>query len=286
MRLQIIALGCLLIIMPLFGIEKMVYGSDDRQEVNNYPIRIFRDLANSTAGAIRSSMLKKVGFSKFEIEARTLGDDLNLCSENRFTEQLTAAQCSGVLIAKDKILTAGHCVQDFEACSELSWVFGFEHDTELLNANQVYSCKKIVAFEIDDYTQMDYAIVQLDRPVTGRDPVFFTREVKIEAGDEMVVIGHPSGLPLKIADNGFVRDEKADEVFFQTNLDTFIFNSGSPVYDKATARLQGILVRGDTDYSYDFNKGCTILFEANNDDGRGEDVIKINSIPDLEKYLD
>ena len=100
----------------------------------------------------------------------------------------------------------------------------------------------------------------------------------------MVVIGYPSGLPTKIADQAQVRTNKHRN-FFVANLDTFGGNSGSPVINKSSGLVEGILVRGESDYKYNRVRG---RFENNVcvDSGcRGEDVTKISSIHRFEDYL-
>ena len=61
---------------------------------------------------------------------------------------------------------------------------------------------------------------------------------------------------MKIADGAWVR-KNTNPVFFQTNLDAFGGNSGSPVLNSETGEVEGILVRGEIDYSYD-SRGCRV----------------------------
>jgi hypothetical protein len=68
------------------------------------------------------------------------------------------------------------------------------------------------------------------------------------------VIGHPVGLPTKFADGANVRNNN-NESFFVCNLDTYGGNSGSPVFNSSTHELEGILVRGETDFIVTEN-GC------------------------------
>ena len=70
----------------------------------------------------------------------------------------------------------------------------------------------------------------------------------------MYVIGHPVGLPTKFADGANVRNNN-NTSFFVCNLDTYGGNSGSPVFNSSTHELEGILVRGETDFIVTEN-GC------------------------------
>ena len=132
---------------------------------------------------------------------------------------------------------------------------------------------------------MDYAIIELDREVLGREPLAFRTFGKPNKGDELVVIGHPSGMPLKISDNAYI-SSFTNNIFFTANLDTFTGNSGSPVFSKHLVKrngklvpqVEGILVRGDRDYIYDPEKRCSYIHWCDKNKGcHGEDVTRITS---------
>jgi V8-like Glu-specific endopeptidase len=76
------------------------------------------------------------------------------------------------------------------------------------------------------------------------------------ADQEVFVIGHPVGLPLKYAGNAKITDN-SPSTYFSANLDTFGGNSGSPVFSMVDGKhiVEGILVRGETDF-VEVN-GCT-----------------------------
>src|SRR5690606_14718876 len=90
-----------------------------------------------------------------------------MCADERFAQQISAAFCSGTLIAPELVLTAAHCVPDADACASTRFVFGYQMDgPEALHAvtsDDVFSCAELLVHEQDfDYT--DHAIVRLDRP--------------------------------------------------------------------------------------------------------------------------
>ncbi len=62
----------------------------------------------------------------------------------------------------------------------------------------------------------------------------------------MALLGHPNGLPLKVADSASVlrNDEPRS---FDTDLDAFQGNSGSPVFDAASRKVIGIVSHGHAD---------------------------------------
>mgnify|MGYP000991441954 CR=1 FL=1 len=49
-----------------------------------------------------------------------------VCTSERFYAQPTSANCSGFLVGKNKLVTAGHCVKTKKDCKENYWVFGYK----------------------------------------------------------------------------------------------------------------------------------------------------------------
>ncbi|OQB98875.1 MAG: hypothetical protein BWX80_03903 [Candidatus Hydrogenedentes bacterium ADurb.Bin101] len=89
----------------------------------------------------------------------------------------------------------------------------------------------------------------------------------------MGVIGHPSGLPKKIAFGSETRVRKNDaQGFFYANLDSYGGNSGSPVFNAEDGFVEGILVRGNTDFV--LNGDCFRSNILQNDNESPEQVSK------------
>jgi len=162
--------------------------------------------------------------------------------------------CSGFLVAEDIVVTAGHCYDESDIANT-RFVFGFvmldaTTPETVVNANQVYSGIEVISQVLTD-TAEDYAVVRIDRPVTapGAVPLEFRQSGTIAIGTQIGVIGHPTGLPTKIAfgEQTTVRGN-SESAIFTANLDTYGGNSGSPVFDAATGVVEGILVRGAADF--------------------------------------
>jgi len=117
----------------------------------------------------------------------------------------------------------------------------------------------------------DFAVVELDRPVTNRTPLTLRQQGQIDVGQGIFVIGHPAGLPTKVAGGASVRSQ--GNGYFVANLDTYGGNSGSAVFNKSNGQIEGILVRGEMDFIY--KNGCRVSNVCQNDSCRGEDVTKI-----------
>src|SRR5690606_7248906 len=119
----------------------------------------------------------------------------------------------------------------------------------------------------------DYAVIELDRDVVGHTPLKIRRTGSVSVGDELVVIGHPAGLPVKVAGGANVRQLQQD--YFVANLDTFGGNSGSAVFNLSTGEVEGILVRGEVDFVT--RNGCRISNTCADAGCRGEDVTSIDA---------
>lgn len=261
--------------------DKVIYGRDNRVEAADYNDPLFVELSKSVAGRVSSYRLQASQDSAFEVDFLkiSLGNRMNMCRGQRFSEQNTLPDCSGFLVGKDILVTAGHCMDSKYDCSHYKWVFGFENDTEFLTKDQIYSCKSILSqrasYNFLGYAK-DYAVIQLDREVVDRKPLEFRTKGKIKRGTEVVLIGHPSGLPLKTSDDAKV--SKTWGLTFMTNLDAFGGNSGSPVFNKKTGLVEGILIQGAQDY-----KRIGSCYVANQEKGKKEKVFKITKIKKLKE---
>ena len=262
----------------------VIYGEDNRKDVFESTDSAFVELSKSTAAMISDSDLKDLN-GEIQISGRTLASR-GICEKERFSQQISAANCSGFLVAPNVLVTAGHCIKTESDCRSYKWVFDYKVDHASqgavnVPATSVYSCKKIISRSLDQTTKDDFAVIELDRVASDRRPLAFRRRGNITKGDSLVVIGHPTGLPTKIADGAKVRSLSSK--YFVANLDTYGGNSGSAVFNVKTSEVEGILVRGENDYVYDSNLGCQVSMQCSNDGCRGEDVTYITHISALSK---
>ena len=269
---------------------KVVYGADNRVEVYEAPSAM-QSVAVRTAAMIPLTALK-LNVSETDATVRTYATDQGklkengICADDRFAEQPTPGMCSGFLVAPDLIVTAGHCARSLAACQGNAWVFGFAMDATTQTAGlsipegQVYRCKELVNQKLNSFEGSDHALIRLDRVVTGLAPLNLRTSGKIDDNTDIVVIGHPMGLPTKISDGAKVRTNTHPH-YFVANLDTFGGNSGSAVFNTNDLSVEGILVRGETDYKYNSAKGCQEVYVCDDDKCRGEDVTRITDIVEL-----
>ncbi len=262
---------------------KVIYGEDNRQDVFESTNSLHVELSESTAAMIPNYKIKEVNSYEVELAGETL-EARGMCASEKFSQQPTAANCSGFLVDGDKLVTAGHCVKTQSDCDGSSWVFDYkveysDQSKVVVDKSQVYKCKKIISQSLDSTTEDDYAFLQLEKVVEGKKPLKFRTSGKAKVGDSLVVIGHPTGLPTKISAGSKVRS--VNDVFLVANLDTYGGNSGSAVFNTTTGVIEGILVRGAQDYKYDPSQGCQVSNTLGNDAGRGEDVTLITNIKEL-----
>jgi hypothetical protein len=244
--------------------QAIVYGEDDRRDVYDEPEALLRGIARTSIVAlIPKGRLARPATGEVVLSATALSNAYQLCKGERFSEQPTAADCTGVLIDSDLIITAGHCLQESE-CGDYHYVFDYFYrssgEIEPISSNDLYACRQVVSQEISDRNgrQIDYAVIQLDRPAAGRTPLK-VRATMANDGEALSVIGTGSGLPIKIDRGGRVVSSRAQEHdFFALEADTFEGSSGSAVIDGSGALL-GILVRGGADYVETPGASCQVV---------------------------
>lgn len=272
-----LALVALNLPFAALAFDKVIYGVDNRYDVYEYPYAKVVEASRATVALFKKHDLTNRG-GNFQIDKTPIRESANVCSVERFSKQPAAAFCSGFLIAPDKMVTAGHCITTQAACEETRFLFDYKMNTANnaqvnFKESQVYSCKKVLG-QVLKRGGEDFAVIQLDRPVTDRTPLKLSTNSALSTRDEVLVIGHPSGLPTKITDSGKIRRIDRENGFFVTNLDTYGGNSGSAVLNKRTLEVEGILVRGETDYVTQGD--CERSFRTDEDSGRGEDVTLIS----------
>lgn len=230
--------------------EALIYGSDDRREVFELSDATLLALADSTVAVLSTSDVFNLGNGSFGLNVSTsYGARYGLCNSEPYRTQPSTADCSGFMVGEDLIATAGHCVDGF-SCGSTAFVFGFRMlDASTVRstvpADDVYTCAQVIGRA--ETSTDDWAVVRVDRPIVGHSPLEIRRSGSASLGDPLAVSGHPAGIPLKVAGGATVRGNSQAN-YFEANLDTYGGNSGSPVINTATGVVEGVLVRGNTDF--------------------------------------
>ncbi|MCA9604944.1 MAG: trypsin-like peptidase domain-containing protein, partial [Myxococcales bacterium] len=229
---------------------KAIYGPDSREEVTSDDAVESRVVAGGVCVFVQSANLAVDPNGGVRASAPTFAQHWRLCPGERFAGQPCLGFGSGFLVAPDVVVTAGHCVDEAQVpLADVRLLFGFEWENG--GARMRWSEEEVhriadVQYVVDEASGADWGVVRLARPVVGIAPLTVTTRA-MKKGDAVYVIGHPVGLPKKIARQAWVtRDHAAS--WFETNLDTFGGNSGSPVFHASSHEVCGILVRGARDF--------------------------------------
>ena len=284
MKASLSAVAILALPILSFAESKSIYGPDSRLDFYEAPAAM-QTLSDSVVSFWKSyKVTANATTGKMDLSASILGTAMNLCPAEKFRDQKMGAFCSGSLVGEDLIMTAGHCVKTETDCAATTLVFGFKAakagdiGPSSVAKSEVYKCASIVKRFLATETPgaamgADYALIKLDRKVTGHKPLAINRTGAIKKDTKIFVIGHPTGMLLKVAADSKVRDASKTG-YFIADLDTFGGNSGSAVFNAVTNKIEGILVRGDNDYN-ETPAGCQTVATFEQTGGRGEDVTKI-----------
>jgi len=266
--------------------DKVIYGDDNRRLMSELDASVDADAikySSSVLAQIPNWRLKSTKES-ISVETRDLKFGLNICDGEKFLDQALVSSCTAFLVAPDVIVTAGHCVKDKYECKKQTWVVDFDSNADFQGPKgtitfpkeNTYSCRELLNWSQN--TNLDFAVIKLDRAVSGKTPLKIRREGKTESSESLMVIGHPLGMPKMVANNILIRDNSQTYVF-KTNADTFSGNSGSPVIGEISGLVEGILVRGDDDFEMDVNLGCQRMARCGNKECRGESVQRSTYLP-------
>lgn len=261
----------------------LIYGEDNRIDPQNSSSQMHKELTRSTAAMIKLDHIQSLNSREVIFKGEYDSEYLNLCSHERFFYQPKAAHCSGFLIAPNKIVTAGHCMDERGALRKSAWVFDYNADSEtqeevIVQKKNIYTMKRLLSHRNHD-TFGDFAVIELDRNVEDRAFLKYRTQGKPNLGDDVFVIGYPNGLPAKIADGAQIKD--LGPFYFEANLDTYHGNSGSPVFNATTGVVEGILTRGRVDQVKADGETCEVSNVLTDYERNNEGVVLIGVVEGL-----
>lgn len=243
--------------------QAFINGGDDRRE--------YFELTEDQRGALQqfTVALMTGGAAEALLDGDlgalpTWGEADQLCDDQPFVNQPSAAFCSGVLLDWDLVLTSGHCVSAVPL-SELRVVFGYYYETpgELaLSKPDVYQPARVVASRRDEAAageRLDFAWLQLKSMAQAphRPAAAYTRSSGARERAPVISIGAGGGVPLKWDQGAEVQDTRPGfDDYFVANTDTSQGSSGGGIFDERLAVL-GSLARGAPDFTRT-SEGCYV----------------------------
>ena len=255
-----------------------VYGEDSRLELNDPAVStLLSEHGRSVAMVVNVRQILNYGDEKVTLSQQTMNQKIwselgePLCEDEPFRDQPAPGYCTAFLIGPDLVATAGHCVNGHTRCSKMAFAFGYakespDEEVTGVSREDFYRCEELIgrlynpleereAIESREYWY-DWAVMRLDRPVEGRSPLKLVGDERLRRGDEIAVIGHPSGIAMKVSSGVVVADDK--ERYINTTLDIYQGNSGSPALNPQTGEVEGIVIRGSGGKSFEVtDEGCT-----------------------------
>lgn len=235
---------------------------------------------------------------KSSIVSIRAGIPFPLCDSERFAKQPAGNFATGFVYSEGVIATAKHNLglsRTPDNPIDIRFVFGYQttdekgetwpgsedpknprYDGFLIERKNVFRCSGIFAQPSAGST-LDWMLLNMTGDVSSRSPLERNTDSNIANETDLYVMGYPSGLPLKHA--GGAKVKSSTNTHFLAPLDTFGGNSGSPVFNKETNKVVGILVGPQTDYETAHGKNCSIAKVVNSNDQLFIECLKITQIP-------
>ncbi len=266
---------------------KIIYGKDDRKDLYNVSNPLYLALADSTVAIFKDEDVNYSLFRGIQLRGGTFQQQKKVCNTEPFYDQPAGAYCSGTLIAKNLVLTAGHCIKSESDCQKSKIVFGFgitEKDVYpyRANRNEVYRCSHIVTRQ-ESEDGRDYEVIELDRDVIDHKPIKIAsaENANPALASGVVMIGHPYGLPTKVDDGGSVLKNEHPHYFVATT-DSYSGSSGSAVFNSKTGEIIGVLTSGEINEFMDsYPHKCFVSRVCGKKDCEGEKINRVSFIPAL-----
>ena len=210
-----------------------------------------------------------------------------LCSNELHRNQPRVGGCTGFLVGKKLLATAGHCHYDTE-CHLYSWIFNYNQSTKRDDENlyfpkeDVYNCEAPVFHDLDFRVLSDIAVFRLSRDV--KQPYIFKMDLNYKPipNDRVYVLSHPLGMPLMASTKGKVNFQETN-MYMRVKVDMFPGSSGAPLLNYKNGKVIGVLVRGEEDFIRNDKKACfkhRVCLEK--DDCQGGDFSSLNILKNVD----
>lgn len=178
----------------------------------------------------------------------TLNRLLNLCSGEQYRNQVSLGVGTAFITGEDEMITAAHVfegnIDDYLIIFNFETINKADAVTPVIAERNVFHIKEVISED----TELDVVRFRVDKKLRTA-PLKISSRGKLKKGEGVYMIGHPLGLPKKVALNAHVAKNNHAHYFFST-LDAYQGNSGSPVFSLKTHEVVGILVSGSQDFRW------------------------------------
>ncbi|MBL8007436.1 MAG: trypsin-like peptidase domain-containing protein [Ignavibacteria bacterium] len=213
--------------------------------INYYDLTgIKQSLADKIACIIYDASKVTLSGSRYHLsESKKFYDKVNgLCNNEYFyNEPSFMSGATAFAISGTEMATAGHVFDNKDPERDpMIVIFGYKMtsiDTPLLDFDKedVFRIKKVIRRNPDTSDNKDFAVFEVENYYDPRIEIPYTKifnnsDMSNNVGnrDEVYIIGHPFGLPLKYC-KGVV--DVSGSNYFTADYDSYKINSGSPVFD-------------------------------------------------------
>ena len=237
-----------------------VYEEDNRVDFYKVQDPKVQEISKAMAFQIYFDELKGWTFNRYwQILTRPLADR-GICPNERFADQpVMRNDCSGILIGPKQMLLPGNCITEHYCDNDLYYfMFSYHLSSStpldvMRSKKYFYKCEKILKRVYDPSSALSYTILELDKVVEGVTPVKLSAQAEIQPNEELLAIGHPEGMPLKIAGDAYVADQS--KTHFIVSSDIAGSSKGAGIFNARTYELEGMLIGGTKNFT-NSSDGC------------------------------
>jgi hypothetical protein len=198
------------------------------------------------AFVIKTKRMKEITYNR--------SDTTGMCpgTWEAFRDEPTFGDCSLVLIDKQQVLTAAHCLDEakhaphqFSLANALV-IFDHTNDTTWDHKDGGFVVPDADAYHVEcieacqeEVRGPDWVVLRLDRPPPGRETIPLATKDVVE-GTELLALFHPLGLPIK-AFGPISATTKCDQESWCAPFDNGDAGSGGALLDAKGAAVLGVI---------------------------------------------